>query len=526
MSYLDKIKDREDLVKLVRAAQADGKVVAHCHGCFDILHPGHLRHLTWAASQGDLLVVTVSGDEVVSKGTNRPYVPEALRAETLAAIEVVDYVAIDRGDWAGPILEHLRPDIYVKGKEFQDVSDGRFGRERRLVESYGGRVMFSSGDVIYSSSQIIDDHRERLEPVREQLQAYCGRHGIDAPRLEKVLDDVRGKRVLVIGETIVDRYIHCDPVGMSADSPALVVRPREEETFIGAASIVAAHIDSLGARARLVTVVGDDEEGERVREVLAARGVDASVVVDPTRPTILKTRYLADGKKLLNVNVYRDHSLVPDVEQELLGRLQEATSDIDAVVISDFSYGVVTRSVLEWVAALRRERGLPVAGDVQCSTQLSSVGRLRGITVATPSEREARVSLSDREAGVADLGVRLLQQTGNEAMVVTLGGRGMMVIERGALSAEEIAKIEHLHELKSRLTIEYLPALSRIPIDAMGAGDAALATLACALSAGASILEGAFLGNCAGAVEVGFMGNVPVRRHELVEALREELGVK
>lgn len=524
MSYLDKIKSTDELADLVRAAQADSKVVTHCHGCFDILHPGHLRHLTWAAAQGDLLVVTVSGDDVVGKGTNRPYVPERLRAETLAAIEVVDLVAVDHGEWAGPILEKLKPDVYIKGKEFEDVYDGRFGRERRLVEGYGGRVMFSSGDVVYSSSHIIDQHRERLEPVREQLAAYCGRHGIDAAGLERVLDRVRGKRVLVVGETIVDRYVHSEPIGMSADAPSLVVRPREQEEFIGAASIVAAHAASLGAVPHLVTVVGDDEAGARVRASLEERGLEASVIVDPTRPTIVKTRYLADGKKLLNVNEYRDHGLVPDVEREVLARLDAASRGVDAVIVSDFSYGLVTDAVIDWVVALRAERAIPVAGDVQCGNRLASVARLRSMTLSTPSEREARVSLQDREMGVADLGVRLLQRTGNEAMVITLGARGMMVIDRGDLGAGELAEIEPLHELKRRLTIEYLPGLARVPVDPMGAGDAALATVACALAAGATVLEGAFLGNCAGAAEVGYMGNVPVTRDALVEALREELG--
>lgn len=523
MSYLDKIKTRDELARLVRAAKSDGETVAHCHGCFDILHPGHLRHLTWAASQGDLLVVTVSSDAVVGKGSGRPYVPERLRAETLAAIEVVGLVAIDDGEWAGPILELLEPDIYIKGKEFEDVYDGRFGRERRLVEGYGGRVMFSSGDVVYSSSHIIDNHRERLEPIREQLAAYCARHGISAATLESALGAASGKRVLVVGETIVDRYVHTDPIGMSADSPALVVRPKERETFIGAASIVAAHVASLGAVPHLVTVVGDDEAGEEVRASLERRGLSASVVVDPTRPTIVKTRYLADGKKLLNVNVFREHTLVADVEREVLAKLAEH-SDVDAVIVSDFSYGVVTDAVLAHVARLRDERGLPVAGDVQCGDRLASVARVKGVTVITPSEREARVSLSDREAGVADLGVRLLQETGNEAVVVTLGGRGMMVVERGALSAEDLAAEPHLHELKRRLTIEYLPAVPRVPVDPMGAGDAALATLACALAGGASVLEAAFLGNCAGAVEVGAMGNVPVSRADVLAAMREELG--
>src|SRR5688500_17127703 len=103
MNYLQKIKSREELRAIVEQTKQTGKKVVQCLGCFDILLPGHLRHLTWARSQGDLLIVSVSADQVVNKGSNRPLVPEQLRAENLAALEVVHFVTIDDGDWAGPI---------------------------------------------------------------------------------------------------------------------------------------------------------------------------------------------------------------------------------------------------------------------------------------------------------------------------------------------------------------------------------------------------------------------------------------
>jgi rfaE bifunctional protein kinase chain/domain/rfaE bifunctional protein nucleotidyltransferase chain/domain len=523
MNYLQKIKSRDELTIVVQQAQAAGKVIVQCHGCFDILHPGHLRHLTWARGQGDLLIVSVSADKVVDKGSNRPLVPEQLRAENLAALEVVDYVTIDDGEWAGPILEMLRPNIYVKGKEFENVFTGRIGRERQIVESYGGKMRFSSGDVVYSSTKIIEEHREKLGLVAEQVQSFCKRHGITKDRLTEIIRGFHGKNILVIGDTIVDKYIYCDRLGMSADAPVLVVRPRESDIFLGGAGIVSQHVKSFGCNVNFLTVVGQDAEADYVRSDLKTQHVSATVVVDPTRPTTVKTRYLSDGKKLLNVNVFRDHNLDAAIVQQVMQHLEVAARQADAIMICDFSYGVITQPILDYLAAVGQQRGIPVLGDVQASSQMGNVARLKGITVATPSEREARLALCDRESGIADLGVTLLRQMNNRGLIITMAERGLMIFDTCGKPWSEIAATPHLYEIKKRLLVEYLPSFATLVVDQMGAGDALCAGLAACLASGASLMEAAFIANCAAATATRKMGNVPVSREELVEVLHAQI---
>jgi rfaE bifunctional protein kinase chain/domain/rfaE bifunctional protein nucleotidyltransferase chain/domain len=524
MNYHRKIVNITQLQELVRAAQAEGKVVVQCHGCFDILHPGHLRHLAWAKQQGDVLVVSCSADKVVMKGTARPYVPQDLRAENLAAMEVVDYVTIDEGDWAGPILELVKPNIYVKGKEFQNVTTGRFGRERQIVESYGGEVRLSSGDVVYSSTRIIEDLKDRIEPGIEQVQAFCLRHGITRGRITDILSKIAGKNILIVGDTIVDRYIHCDGLGMSSDSPVLVVRPLESETFLGGTGIVAQHAKSLGANPRFFSVVGNDAEGKYAKQEIEKRGVTAELVVDHARPTTLKTRYLADGKKLLNVNQFRDHNLDNPIAAQLQEKIAAVAEEVDAVVICDFGYGVITNPLLEYLCALGKRRKIPVVGDVQCSSQMGNVTRLNGITLTTPSEREARMALCDRESGVADLGALILAQTGNTALIITMAERGLMIFDTSTRPLGPDAKFLPLHEIKRGLSPEYLPTFASTVVDPMGAGDAMLATISCCLAVGANVLESAFLGNCAASVECRKMGNIPIRPEEMLSVINTQLG--
>ena len=171
-SYHRKIVDLSAAASTYRdQARRTGKTVVHCHGVFDIVHPGHVRYLQFARQQGDILVVSLTGDPHVGKGEGRPYVPQELRAENLAALEFVDYVYINPTQTAVDLLAALRPDIYIKGREYEHNQHPGFLKERQTVESYGGRVIFSSGDVVYSSSHIIDNYAQRLDLEQEKLAA-------------------------------------------------------------------------------------------------------------------------------------------------------------------------------------------------------------------------------------------------------------------------------------------------------------------------------------------------------------------
>src|SRR5580692_5140966 len=155
MSPNRKLCSLPQLLELRRLAAEAGKTVVHCHGCFDIVHPGHIHYLQFARSLGDLLIVTVSADLQVNKGINRPLIPDDLRAASLAALECVDSVYVNPNPTAVEILAELKPDIYVKGREYETNHDPRFLAERDEVTRHGGRVVFSSGDVIYSSTALI-----------------------------------------------------------------------------------------------------------------------------------------------------------------------------------------------------------------------------------------------------------------------------------------------------------------------------------------------------------------------------------
>lgn len=514
-----KIVELDTLMGEMRELQSHGQLTVHCHGGFHILHPGHIRHLKWAKSQGRLLSVGVVADPSgTPMGPNQ--VPAEVRAENLAHLEFVDFVLIHDGP-VPDLLAKLKPDIYVKGSEFRDAHEA-FADERAAVESYGGEIRFSSGDVVYEPipSQAV----ERIAPLDASGRAFCARHGVTTHRIRRIMDRLKDEQILVIGETIVDEYVHCDPLGMSSDSATVVVRPSDTDLFLGGAGIVAQHVASMGAKPIFFSVVGQDVHADFARAELERRDIDYRLVVDESRPTIHKKRFLSGGKKLLNVNSFRDQDIDTKTAARLCDAIRSREAGIAAVIISDFSYGVLSEPVIATVTELAQAKGIPIVGDVQCSSQIGRVTRLKGLTAATPSEREARLALWDRESGLSDLGVRLLDETRHRSLVLTLGSRGLMILDTEGRPWEEIASPPLLHAIKTKLKIEYLPAFGGNVVDAMGAGDAMLSAFTAALAGGASVMEAAYLGNCASAIEVGHMGNIPVNADDLLEAVEFQLG--
>jgi len=154
-----KVVSLEQLAERVAALKAQGLRVAHCHGCFDLVHPGHIKHLQAARRMADALVVTVTPDRFVDKGPGRPAFPERLRAESVAALECVDYAAVNRWPTAEETIRLLRPDFFVKGQEFERLEDatGKLQREAAVLRETGGEMRFTHEEV-FSSTGLLREH--------------------------------------------------------------------------------------------------------------------------------------------------------------------------------------------------------------------------------------------------------------------------------------------------------------------------------------------------------------------------------
>ncbi|MCA9718738.1 MAG: adenylyltransferase/cytidyltransferase family protein, partial [Myxococcales bacterium] len=491
-----KILSQDELVAVRARLQEQGKVVVQCHGCFDIVHPGHIHYLKFAREQGDVLIVSVSGDQQVDKGADRPYIPEELRLENLAALELVDYVCLDHNDWAGPVLERLRPDVYVKGREYEQKADPRFARERQIVEGYGGKIIFSSGDVVYSSTYILEQFRERFPLRHSKVESFCRRNSITRPKLDELLRAGAGLRVLVLGDPVLDHYIHCDAQGIAAESPILTVSPLREDWFLGAGALIARQLLAFGAEASFVTPLNQSDASRQFRTQLADAGVEVIAIEDDARPTYVKTRYLVEARKILKVNVGRYAPLSTIATEHVIKTLRARLPEFDAMVVLDFGYGMFGRTLTDAVSALSRELGKPYFIDVSGATR-ANIRKFKGPRLATPTEEELRVAFSDSESGISNLALRYFRETGAGDLVTTMGKRGAVLFA---------PPIQGAH----RLVTDYLPSLAHIPLDTVGAGDVFLTTTCLTALSGRPLAMGVYLASAVAAVHMQHLGNDPV----------------
>ena len=250
MSPSKKICNLDRILSEREKARAAGQVVVHCHGCFDIVHPGHIQHLQFARSLGDALIVTVSADSQINKGVDRPLIPDDLRAGSLAALECVDWVHVDSHSTAVELLDRLQPDIYVKGNEYERNMDPRFLAERETVQKHGGRVVFSSSDVVYSSTALINAMQERDTFADEKIIRYRDRFDLGGSSLQRLVSRFRQQKVLVVGDYILDRYHFCDATGVAGEGPMMALRQLQSQDFDGGAAVVALHLAGLARKSR------------------------------------------------------------------------------------------------------------------------------------------------------------------------------------------------------------------------------------------------------------------------------------
>ena len=464
-------------------------------GNFNILHPGHLRLLHFAKSFGDFLLV------LLLKNNSSTFVDFSDRKATLLALGSVDRVV---GVEAAEILEYIKiikPAIVVKGKEHEFSSTD----ERDVIASYGGRLIFGSGEIQFSSVDLI--RKEFLEPnffILKRADEFVKKHSINFNDLIQKVKTFKEKKILVIGDVILDEYVYCDPLGMSQEDPTIVVTPVDTKFFLGGAGIVAAHLVGLGATASFLSVVGKDQDAVHVNENLENYGVESFLVVDESRPTIRKQRFRAGTKTLLRVNHLRSHDIGEEYIANMLHNVIRAIDDTQLVVFSDFNYGCLPQGLVNRIIKICQERRIPFFADSQASSQLSDVSRFCGASCVTATEREARLSLNDFKSGLQKISENLIRKAKAENIIIKLGAEGLIAL-KGSKESNTTS----------------LPALNSHPSDVAGAGDALLAASALLYLSGGDVFECSLVGSIAAGIQVSRMGNLPLSIDDMLNQLNQ-----
>jgi rfaE bifunctional protein nucleotidyltransferase chain/domain len=505
-TFEEKIKALSELAAVCRTMREEGKRVVQCHGVFDLMHPGHVRHFEAARAQGDVLVVTVTPDRFVNKGPGRPVFNERLRSESVAALGSVAFVAITESPSAEDVIRLIRPAVYVKGSDYADAKDdltGKIADERRAVEEVGGRVHFTT-EITFSSSSLLNLHFDVYpEEAQGFLRDFRQRHSAD--EVIGLLKDLKRLKVLVVGETIIDEYHYVQAMQKSPKELLVTTRFVREEHFAGGILACANHAAGFCGQVDIVTVLGAQDPREDFIRRQLKPNVSPRFFHREDTGTIVKRRYVEQAflNKMFEVSFLDDGDLPSRVAHRVEEYLAEALPRYDVVIVADYGHGFLNRDLIRLLASESRFLAVNVQTN-SANLGYNLISKYPRADYVCIDEPEVRLAAHDRRSNLEEIIGRLSKDLSSPRVAITRGHKGCVSF------ADPDAFFQ-------------VPVLSREIVDRIGAGDAYLSVTAPCTAVGYHPEMVGFIGNAVGALAVRIVGNrtavEPVPLFKFINAL-------
>ena len=491
---------------LCQSLRARGRRIVQSHGIFDLIHPGHIVHLEEARALGDVLVVTVTGDPFVNKGPGRPYFKEQLRTRSLAALSCVDYVVLVPFPGAVESIACVRPHIYCKGKEYEDPdfdTAGGLAREIRAVKRCGGQVQFT-GSVKHSSTRLLNLYFDHLSgPVRDFCGALAARY--TRRQFVEAVERLADLKILVVGDTIFDRYSYLQVQGLTSKSRSISGRFLHEDTQAGGALAVFRHVKQFTRHVKLISLVGTEPWAERLLRAEVAPSED-EVLREAGFTTIVKQRFVepllegSEMSKLFAVNFLAAEPPSAKVQQQLLAVLRRELRRVDAVLLLDFGHGLLQSPLRDLLQTASPFLAL------NCQTNSNN----HGFNIISRQYRRADAFSLDEQELLLAVGHRHVDHARELARLKRRFRARYAWLTRGAVQTIG------LHDRERPCPC---PPLETDVVDTVGAGDAFFSVAALAAARGLPVDLATFLGQLAGAQAVKIVGNArPIAKTILLQS--------
>ena len=321
---------------------------------------------------------------------------------------------------------------------------------------------------------------------------------MEQKRLKEILKRFKRQQILVIGDLILDKFVFGKVRRISPEAPVPIVQMEREGFSPGGAGNVAANITSLGAKVKLIGVIGNDAEGKELREILKDRQIKGFFLTDSSRPTIVKTRIIATNQQLLRLDREDKNSLLQQYAKKIEKYVRENIKNSSAILISDYGKGTITPFLLLALSKLAKKHKKIIAVD----PKIEHFSLYKNVSLLTPNCQEAAVGMKESEPRtqkeILALGKKIREKLQPRYLLITEGEKGMTIFEKG----------------KAR----HISAKTKEVFDVTGAGDTVIGVATLALSAGAIISEAATIASFAASVVVGKLGTATVSQQELIES--------
>ena len=487
MKKLSKIINFEDL-SLIRNFNKTKRIVL-AHGTFDFFHYGHFLHLKKAKSLGDILVVTLTADKFIRKGPGRPFYDEKTRINYLNEIDFIDYISIANFPTGLEVINKLKPNLYVKGNDYKNIKKdftGKIKDEIKLVKKNKGKFLVTNEKSFSASNKINLFRDEYNEETKKFLKIFKKENNFESMR--NLLKKISSKKILLLGETILDEYIFTKTMAKSPKEEIISVQELNKEIYLGGILASASQICEFPKKIHVLTLFGKDKYLNNFVKNKLNKKIKLDYIYDGTRETIIKTRFLEHNKKqkLFQNNKLDIQDINNSTETKFINYLKKNYKKFDCIMINDFGHGMITEKIRKFI--IKNFKNI----FVNVQTNSSNLGynlitKYKSCSYFTIDEPEARLATKNRFSNTKDLFKQIRRNMKFNSACITFGDKGVHSYQNGK--------------------VVYLPALTKSVVDTLGAGDAFFAYSSMFKLVSKNIKQASFIGNLAAAIKIQHLGH-------------------
>jgi len=501
---MKKIFQIDQLISKVQQEKKKGKEIIHCHGVFDLVHIGHIKHFKEAKQAGDFLLVSITSDKFVNKGLGRPIFSENLRAEFLSSISYIDAVYINHQPTSEKLISLIKPNVYFKGPDYKDNKKDRtknIYKEISSVKKHGGKIVYSN-DITFSSSNLINNYFDYYNPDQKKfLNNISKKYNFEF--IFNKINELKKLKVLLIGETIIDQYIFGEVLGKSGKEPHLVLKEDLKDRYLGGAAAIANHLATFCKQVNFVTLAGDEKDNLKFIKGSLKKNIKVKFFNKKNSPTIIKKRFIdkVSQSKLLGVYSLNDEKINRNLERKLINHIRKSASSCDLILVSDYGHGFISDKVAKILNSTKKFFSLNA--QVNASNRgYHSLRKYEKIDNLIINENELRHEMRDKISNIEKMSIKLIKDLKINKLTVTRGSDGAILIEKNG-------------------KLVYSPAFANKVVDKVGAGDAMLVVISLCTKIKMPSDLSLFLGSLAGATAVENIGNSKfINKNELLRQVQ------
>lgn len=488
---MNKIFPIKALSNTILKIKKKGKSIVLCHGVFDLLHVGHIKHLKKAKNLGDKLIVTVTSDRFVNKGPNRPVFNQNLRCEAIAALESVDFVAVNDSPTAINSIKTLKPNIYCKGKDYKNLKDditGEIKNEIKELKKINGKVFFTE-ELTFSSSRLINRSTDFYSDKQKKIIKKINKN-YNFKLIKKTIDNFKELKILVIGETIIDQYIFSEALGKSGKEPMLVLKEFKKDQYLGGVLNIARNLSEFSNKISILSNLGEKKDYLKEIKSELPKKIKTNFIFKKDSPTIVKRRYVdkVNNSKVIGIYNINDEILSKKNELQFNKLLEREIKKNDLVIVSDYGHGLISKKSAKIIC--KYSNFLALNAQVNASNiGYHTIRNYNNFDTLIINEKEIRHEMRDKISKLEFLMTKLSKEKIINNLIVTLGGKGSVLYNR------------------KKNKYFYIDAYANKIVDKIGAGDTMLSLIGPCLKSKIDSDTSLLISSLAAAQSVETIGN-------------------